>query len=383
MMNSQAGKKIEIREVTDKKALKKFIRVPWEIYKNDPNWIPPLLMERKEALSSKHPYFKHAKWKAWVAFQDDKPVGRISAQIDDLHQQRYNNKTGFFGLIEAPDDDVVFSALFETAENWLREQGMQHIVGPFNLGINQEIGILTEGFDTPPCVMTSHSPRYYGASIERCGYQPAQELLAYELNIHTYTTPSTKLELIDRTAGRIKVRQLNRKTMEADFEVMRDIFNDAWHDNWNFVPFTREEFAAVGKEMLMVVPPDFLQIAELDGEPAAFIAMLPDINMAAADLNGRLLPFGWAKLLWRLKVRFPERCRIALMGVRKKYQNTIFGPAMAFMVVDSVLGPGLSRGSQTVELSWILEQNKPTRNMIEKFGGKITKRYHMYSKDLA
>ena len=381
-MNNPVAGKIEIREVTDKRSLKKFIRVPWAIYKNDPNWIPPLLMERKEALSSKHPYFKHAKWKAWIAFQDDKPVGRISAQIDELHQQRYNNKTGFFGLIEAPEDDAVFSALFETAENWLRGQGMKHIVGPFNLGINQEIGILTEGFDTPPCVMTSHSPRYYGASIEKCGYQPAQELLAYELDIHTYVTPSTKQELIDRTAGRIKVRQLNRKTMEADFEVMRDVFNDAWQDNWNFVPFTREEFAAVGKEMLTVVPPDFLQIAELDGEPAAFIAMLPDINMAIADLNGRLLPFGWAKVLWRLKVRFPTRCRIALMGVRKKYQNTIFGPAMAFMVVDSVLVPGLSRGGQRVELSWILEQNKPTRNMIEKFGGKITKRYHMYSKDL-
>ena len=382
-MNSQAGKNIEIREVTGKKALKTFIRVPWAIYKNDPNWVPPLLMERKEAFSSKHPYFKHAKWKAWIAYHNGTPAGRISAQVDDLHQQRYNNKTGFFGLIEAPDDDAVFSALFETAENWLRQNGMQQIIGPFNLGINQEIGILTEGFNTPPCVMTRHSPRYYGASIERCGYQPAQELLAYELDIHTYTTPSTKQELIERTAGRIKVRQLNRKTMEADFEAMRDIFNDAWQDNWNFVPFTREEFAAVGKELLTVVPDDFLQIAELDGEPAAFIAMLPDINMAIADLNGRLLPFGWAKLLWRLKVRFPTRCRIALMGVRKKYQNTIFGPAMAFMVVDSVLLPGLSRGGQTVELSWILEQNKPTRNMIEKFGGKITKRYHMYSKDLA
>ena len=382
MMNSQPGKNIEIREVIGKKALKTFIRVPWAIYKDDPNWIPPLLMERKEALSSKHPFFKHATWCAWVAYQDGKPVGRICAQIDELHQQRYNNKTGFFGLIEAPDDDAVFTALFETAENWLRGKGMQHIVGPFNLGINQEIGILTDGFDTPPCVMTSHSPRYYGASIERCGYQPAQELLAYELDIHTYVTPSTKQELIDRTADRIKVRQLNRQSMAADFEVMRDVFNDAWQDNWNFVPFTREEFAAVGKELLTVVPDDFLQIAELDGEPAAFIAMLPDINSAIADLNGRLLPFGWAKLLWRLKVRFPKRCRVALMGVRKKYQNTIFGPAMAFMVVDSVLRPGLSRGGERVELSWILEQNKPTRNMIEKFGGKITKRYHMYSKSL-
>jgi len=381
-MNVHSGNNIEIREVTDKKALKTFIRIPWSIYKDDPSWIPPLLMERKEALSSKHPYFKHAIWRAWVAYKDGKPVGRISAQIDDLHQQRYKNKTGFFGLIEAPDDDEVFSALFETAENWLREKGIRQIAGPFNLGINQEIGILTEGFDTPPCVMTSHSARYYGAAIERCGYQPAQELLAYEVDIHSYTTPSSMDELISRTADRVKVRQLNRKAMEADFEKMREIFNDAWQDNWNFVPFTREEFRTVGKELLMVVPDEFLQIAEIDGEPAAFIAMLPDINSVIADLNGRLLPFGWAKLIWRLKVGFPKRCRIALMGVRKKYQNTIFGPAMAYMVVESVFVPGLSRGSETVELSWILEQNKPTRNIIEKFGGKITKRYHMYEKSL-
>ncbi len=381
-MNNHSGKNIEIREVIGKKALKTFIKIPWSLYKDDPNWIPPLLMERKDALSSKHPFFKHAAWKAWIAYVDGMPVGRVSAQIDELHQQRYNNKTGFFGLIEAPDDHDVFSALFETAENWLREKGMRQIIGPFNLGINQEIGILTEGFDTPPCVMTSHSARYYGAAIEKCGYDPAQELLAYELDIHTYKAPVIMQELIDRSADHIKVRPLNKKTMDADFDLMREIFNDAWQDNWNFVPFTSEEFKAVGKELLMVVPHEFLQIAEIDGEAAGFMAMLPDINMAAADLNGRLLPFGWAKLLWRLKVRFPKRCRIPLMGVRKKYQNTIFGPAMAFMLVDAVLLPGLKRGGHTVEMSWILEQNKPTRNMIEKFGGKITKRYHMYEKAL-
>jgi len=373
---------IEVRQASGGKALKEFIRVPWRIYRDDPNWIPPLLMERKEALSSKHPYFKHARWCAWVAYRDGQPVGRISAQIDDLHQQRYGSKTGFFGLIEAPDEPEVFKALFSRAEDWLRDNGMQQVCGPFNLSINQEVGILTEGFDSPPCVMTTHSPRYYPSRIEACGYEPVQELLAYELDIHSYTTPAARQVLMERTSNRIKVAPLNAKTMESDFEVMRDIFNDAWQDNWNFVPFTREEFYAIGKELLTVVPHEFLQIACLDDEPAAFIAMLPDINMAIADLNGRLLPFGWAKLVWRLKVRFPKRCRIVLMGVRKKYQNTIFGPALAFMVIDSVLLPGLSRGSDRVELSWILRQNKATRNLIEKFGGQITKRYQMYSKML-
>ena len=375
-------KQIEIREVTGKKALKAFIRVPWSIYKDDPNWIAPLLFERKEALSSKNPFFKHAVWRAWIAYQDGKPVGRISAQIDELHQQRYNNKTGFFGLIEAPDDFDIFSALFEAAENWLRENGMQHIVGPFNLGINQEVGILVEGFDTPPRIMTSHSPRYYGAAIETCGYQPAQDMLAYELDIHSYTSPVSMQDLISRNSDRVKVRQLDPKNKVADFDLMRDIFNDAWQDNWNFVPFTQEEFRTIGKELSMVVPADFMQIAEIDGEAAAFIVLLPDINEVSADLNGRLLPFGWAKLLWRLKVRFPKACRMPLMGVRQKYQKTIFGPTMAFMLIESVIVPGMSRKGETVEMSWILDSNKPTINIIEKFGGKKTKRYRMYEKDL-
>ena len=381
-MNSHSTKNIEIREVTGKQALKTFIRVPWSIYKDDPHWVAPLLFERKEAFSSKNPFFKHAIWRAWVAYQDGKPVGRISAQIDELHQQRYHNKTGFFGLIEAPDDHEVFLALFATAENWLRENGMQQIVGPFNLGINQEIGILIEGFDTPPCVMTSHSARYYGAAIEGCGYRPAQELLAYQVDINTYTVPASMRELISRCAGRLKVRPLDRKMVDAELEVMRDIFNDAWQENWSYVPFTGEEFRTVGKELLMVVPRDLIQIAEIDGEAAAFIVLLPDINEAAADLNGRLLPFGWAKLLWRLKVRAPKGYRIPLMGVRQKYQNTIFGPSMAFMLIDAVLTPGLAIGGERVEMSWILESNKGTRNIIEKFGGKISKRYHMYEKAL-
>lgn len=375
-------KNIEIRQVTGKQLLKTFIRVPWDIYKDDPQWVPPLLIERKEAFSSKHPYFKHAIWRAWIAYQDGKPVGRISAQIDELHQQRYGNKTGFFGLIEAPDDPDIFRALFATAENWLREQGMLHITGPYNLGINQEVGILVDGFDTPPCVMTGHSPRYYGDAIEACGYQPAQDLLAYQLDINTYTTPAFMRELIDRNSDRIHVRPLQRENRDADFESMREIFNDAWQHNWNFVPFTKEEFSAIGKELLMVMPDDFIQIAEIDGQAAAFIVLLPDINEVIADLNGRLLPFGWAKLLWRLKVKHPKAARIPLMGVRQKYQNTIFGPTMAFMLINSVVIPGMSRGGERVELSWILESNKPTRNIIEKFGGKLTKRYRMYEKDL-
>ena len=381
-MNNLSETAVEIREVSGKQALNTFIRVPWNIYKDDPNWVPPLIVERKGAFSPKHPFFKHATWRAWVAYRDGKPIGRISAQIDELHLKQNDSKSGFFGLIEAPDDDEVFTALFEAAETWLRDQGMQQITGPFNLNINQDIGIQVEGFGSPPYIMTGHSPAYYGPAIERCGYRPAQDLLAYELSSGTLTIPRVMQALIKRTGERIQVRNLDRKNKGAELEVLRNIFNDAWQDNWNFVPFTREEFSAIGKELLMVVPEDYMQIASIDGEDVAFIVLLPNINEAIADLNGRLLPFGWAKLLWRLKVESPKSGRVPLMGVRKKYQNTRFGPALAYMTIKGVMDAGTARGLERLEMSWILDHNHGVRNIIESVGGEISKRYRMYEKDL-
>jgi len=374
---------IKVSRVSGKKDMNTFVRVPWKIYRDDPNWIPPLISERREAFSPKHPYCQHAEWQAWIAWRDGKAVGRISAQVDKLHLQHNDARTGFFGLIEAPDEDAVFNALFEVAENWLKEKGMQQVTGPFNLSINQDLGILVEGFDTPPYIMTGHAPSYYGDSIERCGYQAVQDLLAYELDSETLTIPRVMQALITRSGDRIKVRNLDRSQKDAELEVMRDIFNDAWRNNWNFSPFTREEFKAVGKELLMVVPKDFIQIAEIDGEDVAFIVLLPNINEAIADLNGRLLPLGWAKLLWRLKVKFPKSARVPLMGVRQKYQNTRFGPALAYMTIKGVMDAGNARGLERAEMSWILEHNKGVRNIIESVGGEITKRYRMYEKQLS
>ena len=381
-MNNLSGTGIEIRQVSGKQALKTFIRIPWDIYSDDPNWVPPLIIERKEAFSPKHPYHRHADWCAWMAYRDGHPVGRISAQIDHLHQQRYDNKTGFFGLIEAPDDADVFKALFETAEDWLRDRGMRQVLGPFNLGINQEIGILVDGFETPPYVMMGHSPPYYDSAIENCGYRKSQDLLAYEMDNNTLTIPRVMQALIDRSAKRVNVRFLRHREKKAELEIMREIFNDAWEHNWNFVPFTREEFRAIGKELMMLLPRDFIQIAEIDGEAAAFCVLIPNVNEAIADLNGRLFPSGWAKLLWRLKVGFPKTARVALMGVRQRYQNTRFGPALAYMVIKASMDAGTGRGLERCEMSWVLEHNHGIRNIIESIGGEITKRYRMYEKDL-
>ena len=381
-MNNLSDTAVDIREVSGRKALGAFIRVPWNIYKNDPNWVPPLLTERRGALSAKHPYFKHAKWRAWIAYRNGEPVGRISAQIDNLHLKHYDTKTGFFGLIEAIDDPEVFSALFQTAENWLRNEGMREVIGPFNLSINQDLGILIEGFDSPPYIMTGHAPAYYGEAVERCGYQPTQDLLAYGLDGGTLAIPRVMSALIKRSGDRVKVRSLGSKGKRIELESMRDIFNDAWKNNWNFTPFTSEEFNLIGKEILLAAPNDFIQIAEVDGEDAAFIVLLPNINELIKDLDGRLLPFGWAKLFWRLKVDFPKSARVALMGVREKYQNTRFGPALAYMIINAVMEAGKAKGLERVEMSWILDHNHGVRNIIESVGGQITKRYRMYEKEL-
>jgi hypothetical protein len=373
--------RLRIEPALNPGAMRDFLRVPWEVYRGDPAWVPPLLMERKEALSEKHPTFAHLRWQGWVAYLDERPVGRITAQIDQLHQERYGDRTGFFGNLEMTDDQEVTAALFEQAESWLRDQGMQQVSGPFSMNINQETGVLVEGFESPPFVMMGHARPYYGAAIERCGYHPLKDVLAYEVDAHFETTP-VMAALQQRLQGRVRVRPMNRTRLESELETLRDIFNDAWSDNWGFVPFTETEIQHIGNELVKVTPEGFIQIAEIDDMPVAFVALLPNINEAIADLNGRLLPFGWLKLLWRLKVSFPKTGRIALMGVRRHLQHTRFGPGLAFLVVDALRAPAIAKGIERVEMSWILEDNKAMRNIIESLGGEITKRYRVYGKSL-
>jgi len=373
---------VEIRQVTDSRDLKAFIEVPWAIYRDDPNWVPPLKFERKGAFSEKNPFFEHARWQAWLAYRDGVPVGRISAQIDSLYLELHDAHTGFFGMIEAPEDPEVFAALFDAAGRWLKEQGMQTALGPFNLGINQEIGCLVEGFNSPPYVMMGHARPYYDTLIEGQGYEKAQDVLSYELTKEMFALPDVVQRMVKRQAARMKLRQVDRKNKAAELETLRSIFNDAWSANWGFVPFTEKEFNAVGKELFMIMPPDFSWIVEVDGEPAAFMVLIPNLNEVIADLDGRLLPFGWAKLLWRLKVRSPKTARVALMGVRQKYQNTRLGPALAFRSILALYEPTMKRNMEKMEMSWILEQNKGIRNIIEKVGGVVSKRYRLYRKSL-
>jgi len=310
------------------------------------------------------------------------PVGRISAHIDHLYLERYGDDTGFFGMIEAVDDPAAFRALFAQAEKWLLDRGMRKVLGPFNYSINQECGLLVEGFGIPPSIMMGHCPSYYPLRVEELGYSKAKDLLAYRIQAD-FPAPSFLGALQARYADRIRMRTLDKRLFFEDLQIIRDIYNDAWSGNWGFVPFTEEEFREVGSAMRFLVPPDYVRIAEVDGEPAAMMVLFPNLNEAIRDLNGRLFPLGWLKLLWRLKVCGLQSGRVPLMGVRRRFQSSMLGAALSLMMITSIQASGLKRGIREVEMSWILEDNPGMIKIIESIGGTCYKRYRIYEKAMA
>ena len=370
-----------IEEVRDSKTLNDFIRAPKAAQAADPNWIPPLEFERREAFSPKNPFFQHARWQAFVAYRGTEPVGRISAQIDELYHEHHDPSAGFFGLIEGLDDPQLFGMLTGAAEAWLRDQDMARVVGPFNLGINQEVGLLVDGFDTPPYFLMGHAQPYYATRLEEQGYTGCQDMLAYLAPPH-FELPKLFARQLRRLEREITIRPLDRSRRDEELAAMRDVFNDAWSGNWGFVPFTEAEFAAVGSELMYIVPKDLVMIAEKDGRAVGFIVMVPNLNEIIADLDGKLLPFGWAKLLWRLKVGFPSTSRVPLMGVRREYHHSTLGPSIAIALIDAVRKTGYDRGVRLVETSWVLEDNEGMRKIMEHIGGEISKRYRMFEKAL-
>lgn len=373
---------LRVVPVAGKADLGRFITLPSSLMRSDPAWVPPLLVERRMHFSAKtNPFFKHARWQAWIAWRGDRPVGRISAQIDDLHLQRYADATGFFGLLDAEDNPNTFAALIDTAEQWLRDEGMQRVQGPFNLSINDEVGLLVDGFDTSPVFMMGHALPYYGSRIEQCGYRRAKDMLAYIVEAE-FKRPRIMQRLLKDMQHRIRVRPLDLSRLDEELVILREVFNDAWMDNWGFVPFTEAEFKNLGHSLKFLVTPELIQIAEVDGEAAAFVVAVPDLNEIIKNFNGKLLPFNWLKLLWQVKVRFTKTIRSPLMGVRRRFHNSVLGPGLAFLVIDKAARHAVSRGAQQIEMSWILEDNAGMRHIAEAMGGHVYKRYRVYEKQL-
>ena len=375
---------VDIVPVSSPAQLERFVRLPLRLNAHDPAWRPPLLMERVEALTPKtNPFFAHADVQLWLAVRDGRDVGRISAQIDHLAPEDPAAPSGYFGMIAAEDDPEVFAALFAAAEDWLRARGKVWARGPFNLSINEETGLLVDGFTTPPMVMMGHDQPYAGPRVEAQGYVKAKDVYAYLVDV-TEDVPKRVRDRIDRAApAGVTLRKLDFKDYDRQVAAMTSIMNEAWAHNWGFTPITEAETRQLAKSMRPVINENLVWFADIDGEPAGFGVCLPNVNEATRDLGGKLLPFGWAKLLWRLKVSGVKTARVPLMGVKRKFARDFRGMLLPFILIDAMAREAKKAGIEKVELSWILEDNKPMRAIIEAVNSERYKTYRIYEKRLA
>jgi hypothetical protein len=359
-----------------------FIRVPFQLYAGDPNWVPPLMMERRDALKAGGtPYLRRANVAMWIAWRDGRAVGRISAQIDPVNLERYPG-VGHFGLLVAIDDAAVIDALVATAETWLKARGMTQSLGPMSLSINEELGLLVDGFDAPPMLMMPHDPPYIAAHLERLGYVKAHDLLAYTLDA-AQVPESMKRILARPLSGNVTLRTIKWGEYKEEVRRMVDIFNDAWAENWGFIPFDAAEIELMARQLRPLIDRRLVWFAEVDGEPVAFIVCLPNLNEAIRDLDGHLLPFGWAKLLWRVKVRGLTSARVLLMGAQSRFNKTLLGGLLPFHLIGKAFEGVQAAGIRTLEFSWVLETNAPMRAIAETVCGKPSKTYRIYERSLA
>lgn len=370
---------IVVRPVTSRQDLRAFLRVPFAVHADDPHWIPPLFLERRRALDRRrHPYFKHAEAVYWLAERNGVAVGRVASQIDRLAAP----EQGHFGLLCAPDDPDVIRALMTTAEDWLRARGRTAVTGPFNLSINQESGLLIDGFDTPPMLFMAHDRPYLAPRLEALGYQKAKDLYAY-ISPTGQNLPQRATAILARgQSKRMRLRPLNMRAYQAEMRTLTDIFNDSWLGNWGFVPFTEAEVETMAWDLRPLVDPRLVWFVELDDIPVAFGVCLPNVNEAIRDLRGRLLPFGWIKLLWRLKVRRPRTARIPLMGVRRSIAGTLAANLAPFLIMDAIGRESQRLTFDRAELSWVLEDNTMIIRLIESIGAHRYKTYRLYGKGL-
>jgi hypothetical protein len=375
---------LTIRPVESKKDKKAFVDFAWDVYRDDPAWVPPLKDEVHGLITpGKNPWFEHAKAKFWLAERGGKPVGRISAQVDELVQEHMEPGTGQWGFLDALDQEAAH-ALIATAEDWLRAQGMKTSLGPISLSIWDEPGLEIEGFDEPPTAMMGHHRPEYQAWIESAGYHKAKDLLTYEVDIAHWSDPKI-MRLIE--AGErnphIRIRMADKSKFAQEARTILNILNEAWSNNWGYVPLTESEIAYAGKKLKPIIYNELVRIAEIDGEPVAFMLTIPDINELTKDLNGELFPFNFIKLLWRLRKPKTKRARVPLMGVVKKLHHSRMASMLAFMMIEYTRREAVRMFGITVgEFGWILEDNKGMLSIAELPGARINHRYRIYEKVL-
>ena len=375
---------VTVRPVETRKDKKAFVDFAWEAYRGDPAWVPPLKDEVHGLITpGKNPWFEHARAQLWLAERGGRVVGRISAQVDDLVQQHMGKGVGQWGFFDALDGEAA-AALIKTAEDWLRGQGMTSALGPISLSIWDEPGLEIEGFEEPPTAMMGHHRPEYRAWIEEAGYEKAKDLLTYELDITHWEDPKIdRLIAMGERNPHIRIRMVDKSRFNEEARVILNLLNDAWSSNWGYVPLTEAEIAYAGKKLKPIIFNELVRIAELDGEPVAFMLTIPDINELTADLNGELFPFNFIKLLWRLRKPRTRRLRVPLMGVSRKLHHSRLASQLAFMMIEYTRRDATSKyGASDGEFGWILEDNKGMLSIAELPGARINHRYRIFEKQL-
>ncbi len=371
---------VTIEKVRTREERDAFIRFPFELYKNDPHWIPPLLMEREDFLNpKKNPWFEFGQADLFLARRAGKVIGRIAAVNDPHYNDFHQTRLGFFGMFECIDDAGVARLLFAEAERAAKLRGFDRVLGPVNFSINYECSVLVDGFDAPPCVMMAYNPRYYPALFEACGFTKAKDLWAWELS--SSTPPPEKVARIAekiRQRDGIVVRPARMSDFKNEVRRIKEIYNAAWEKNWGFVPMTDREFDQVCKDMKPIVVPDLILIAEVKGEPVAFSMTIPDVNFALKAANGKLtsfgLPIGLAKLL--LASRKIKWLRLVTLGIKSGFRRRGLDAILYLETLKTAARLGYVGG----EISWTLEDNDLVNRAIESMGGRRSKTYRIYEK---
>ncbi len=375
---------VTVSPVRSKAEKNAFIDLQYRLNRDDPNWVPPLRDEVNGLITpGKNPWFEHAEAELFLARREGRITGRISAQVDSLVLEHMGAGTGQWGMFEAEDEETA-QALIAAAEGWLKAKGMTRSLGPFSLGIWDEPGLLVKGHDHPPMVMMGHNQARYEAWVEAAGYKGVKDLYTYDLEVTKDFPPLiARIVASGQKNARIRIRKVDKSRFDEEAALILSILNDAWGDNWGFIPLTDSEIAFAGKKLKPIVFEDMIRIAEYDGEPVAFMLVLPNLNLVLKDMGGKLFPFGWAKLLWWLKRQhFPE-ARVPLMGVVKRLQASRLASQLAFMLIETIRAEasvkfGIKRG----EVGWILEDNQGMVAIADAIDSKINRVYRVYEKPL-
>lgn len=380
---------ITITAVSGKKGRAAFVDLGRKFSAQVPNFVPQLRGEQLELVNPhKNPFFEHARVQLFIAFHGDEPVGRISAQIDELAltipaEQGMGPGTGMFGYYDAVDQRVG-DALLKAAEDWLRGQAMTRVLGPISMSIWEEPGLLVRGQDHAPMLMMGHHPAHYQAWIESAGYTPAKRLFTYDLPIGDHF-PALVERIVKsgQRNERINIRPVDKSDFEQEVRIILHILNDAWSGNWGFVPFTDTEISYAARKMLPLIHPELVRIAELDGKPVAFMITFPDVNEALAQTGGKLFPLGWFTLLRWIRKPRGKHMRVPLMGVLKEYHNSRLASQLAFMMIELIRHEAVNKfGASRAEIGWILDDNQGMVAIADTIGGTINREYLIYQKSL-